>query len=763
MAPARSSRILRTILALIIVYLQTFPANAKYNGGNGTANDPYQIATAEHLILLCENPEDYDKHFILTADIDLNPSLPGCRIFDRAVIAPGTNDTRNDFQGQIHNCYCTGEVMGINRVGGFVGRNLGDIISSSYTGMVDGKYRIGGLVGNNDSGVTTCCYSTGTVSGLSTIGGLVGSNSDWSYVTDCYSTSAVSGGYNVGGLVGENMDWSRVTLCYSTGMVQGGDEVGGLVGFNGSHVTHCYSTSKVQGNDDIGGLVGSNRSRVQGSESRGDVGGENYVGGLVGYNRGDVAHCSSVSSVDGDSSIGGLIGINDDWSNVTCCYSTGTINGSNKIGGLVGANRGTTDNCYATGPTTGHGDIGGLVGHNNTGTITNCYSAGLIVGAVTTGGLVGSNSEGQTTHSFWDIQTSHRTTSAGGSGKSTDQMCTAGTFLRAGWDFVNEIENGTEDIWWILEEQDYPEFAWNFWAASPHPEDNATEVQQPLILTWVVGKYPRHHDVYFGEDEQAVANATTESKEVYRGQQPAGMTCFEPGPLKLSKTYYWRIDEVNEADPSSPWKGKVWCFTTADHILVLVVDDFERYTDNDTGDDINIWQVWIDGYHNGTGSQVSYFMPPYCEQTIVHGGHQSMPFFYDNDGKVGEGSKFERQALFYSEAMRAFELPWDWTINDADTLTLYFRGEADNDPDTLYVAVEDNTSRISVTAHPDANAILATEWQIWYVPLTDMQAAGVDLTSVLKIYIGVGDRDNPKPDGVGKIYIDDIWVTNRMP
>jgi hypothetical protein len=51
--------------------------------------------------------------------------------------------------------------------------------------------------------------------------------------------------------------------------------------------------------------------------------------------------------------------------------------------------------------------------------------------------------------SFWDIQTSDQNTSTGGEGKSTAEMQTATTFLDAGWDFVGETANGTEDIWWI--------------------------------------------------------------------------------------------------------------------------------------------------------------------------------------------------------------------------------------------------------------------------------------------------------------------------
>ena len=66
-------------------------SDIKYGGGTGEPNDPYQIATAEDLMLLGETPEDYDKHFILTADIDLDPNLPGRKIFDKAVIAPDTD------------------------------------------------------------------------------------------------------------------------------------------------------------------------------------------------------------------------------------------------------------------------------------------------------------------------------------------------------------------------------------------------------------------------------------------------------------------------------------------------------------------------------------------------------------------------------------------------------------------------------------------------------------------------------------------------
>lgn len=98
----RPSRTARMIPVLMVVCFLTLPAPAQYSGGTGEPNDPYQIATAADLIALGETPDDYDKHFILTADIDLDPNLPGGRVFDKAVIAPDTNpnDYPYEFRGE---------------------------------------------------------------------------------------------------------------------------------------------------------------------------------------------------------------------------------------------------------------------------------------------------------------------------------------------------------------------------------------------------------------------------------------------------------------------------------------------------------------------------------------------------------------------------------------------------------------------------------------------------------------------------------------
>jgi hypothetical protein len=65
-----------------------------------------------------------------------------------------------------------------------------------------------------------------------------------------------------------------------------------------------------------------------------------------------------------------------------------------------------------------------------------------------------------TSDCFWDVETSEQTTSAGGTPKTTAEMQTASTFTSAGWDFVGETANGTDDIWTICEGTNYPRFVW---------------------------------------------------------------------------------------------------------------------------------------------------------------------------------------------------------------------------------------------------------------------------------------------------------------
>jgi hypothetical protein len=416
MVDVRSSPILRTIPFLIAVCLITFPVQAKYSGGSGTAADPYQIATAADLIALGETPADYDKHFILTADIDLDPNLPGRKVFDRAVIAPDVNDTQGGFQGTSFTGVFDGKGRTISRLtikGGWALGLFGQLVDTAEVrdlGVVDVNITgsgdcVGGLAGSN-SGTVTYCHSTGVVSGVYSLGGLVGCSSGT--VTQCYATGAVSGVGVVGGLVGSND--RNVTACYSTGAVSGVGGVGGLAGYNQGAVTRCHSTGVVSGRDYVGGLVGSN-----GESDKPD--------GIV-----------------------------------TQCYSTGAVKGSGQsVGGLVGDNEGTVTQCYSTGAVSAGAFVGGLVGSNGRA-VTQCYSTGAVKGSgQSVGGLVGAADDANNVSGcFWDTQTSGQTTSAGGTGETTTQMRNMQTYLDAGWDFVGETWNGTSEIWQMAKGGGYP-------------------------------------------------------------------------------------------------------------------------------------------------------------------------------------------------------------------------------------------------------------------------------------------------------------------
>jgi hypothetical protein len=433
---------------------------------------------------------------------------------------------------------------------------------------------------------------------------------------------------------------------------------------------------------------------------------------------------------------------------VSGCYSTGAVTSHDiAVGGLLGWNYGTVADCYSISAVCGEGYAGGLVGYNG-GAVARCYSAGPVNGTTRPGGVVGYGED--VTQCLWDVEASGQPASAGGTAKDTRQMHQGRTFLDAGWDLLGEAVNGVQDLWAISEDKDYPRLVWQFWAFSPEPLDRAIDVGQVPTLSWVAPATGVEHDVYFGDDEEAVTSATLLTQGVYQGRQQPERTTFRPGVLKWGKTYYWRIDEIQPDDPRSPWKGGTWSFSTADSILLAVVDDFEDYTDDWIAGPL-LFETW---YEVG-GALVGNWDPPegpYAERKVVHGGRQSMPLTYDNTGESG-----------FSEAQRTWQTPQDWAVEGAEALTLYLRGRPANGQDPLYVVIEDDLGLSVVVNHADPDAVLAGQWRKWDIPLADLQALGLDLAVVKRMSIGVGSHSSPKPGGVGKIYIDDVRLTGPMP
>jgi len=242
--------------------------------------------------------------------------------------------------------------------------------------------------------------------------------------------------------------------------------------------------------------------------------------------------------------------------------------------------------------------------------------------------------------------------------------------------------------YWRVDENDgdnlYKGEVWSFTTegavSGPNPADGAEDVKPSVVLDWDAGAVAASHEVYFGEDADVVKNATKASLE-YKGPKALGEESYDPGKLTLNTAYYWRIDEVNDANPDSPWVGNVWSFTTGNFLVIddfeiydANIDDFEIYDANDN----QIWWSWKDGlgyvaHHNEpaypgneTGSIVGDENTlSYTEETIVHGGNQSIPILYDNN---------KQDYSNYSQAELTLTAQRDWTEQGVTELSLWFRG-----------------------------------------------------------------------------------------
>jgi hypothetical protein len=259
-------------------------------------------------------------------------------------------------------------------------------------------------------------------------------------------------------------------------------------------------------------------------------------------------------------------------------------------------------------------------------------------------------------------------------------------------------------------------------AREPQPEDGAAGVEVGATLSWRAGREAVSHAVNLSADPNALVLVDT-----------VDTTSYTPGDLELGATYFWRIDEVNEADEISVWEGNLWSFSTEEYV---VIDDMESYTDDiDAGE--AIFQTWIDGYGvDENGSTVGHLNSPFAEQTIVNNGAQSMPLFYDNSGA--------------SIAEAEIALAQDWTTSGIKSLSLYFYGDPDN-TGQLYVKVNGT----EVLYDGDAADIARTAWQPWNISLS---AVGGNMGNVTSLVIGI------KGTGVsGVLYIDDVRLYPKEP
>ena len=413
------------IVLLVFLMLQSSAAAVDFAGGTGEPNDPYQIATAEQLLAIGSDRGFLDKSFVLVADIDLDPNLPGGHVFTDSPIAPDESDG--------------------------VGGHSGD----SFEGVFDGQgYTIANLHIEGVHGYDAGLF--GRLSGL---------------VKDLHLVDVVISGSPCGAIAGSNHR-GMILRCEATGRISGSDRVGGLVGDNwDASLVECRAKVQVIGEDSVGGMVGGGpggtltRCRVQA-----DVNGERSVGGLVGScHRGLIIECQAMGTVLGVNNVGGLAGDSDEtmiWRSWSDC----DVTAEQTAGGLVGSAHWPSGlvvaDCYARGSVAGL-VVGGLAGDARHNQFLNCYAACEVVPLQIegeeslAGGLFGEVRVPRwaplTTACFWDAELSGIAESAAsdpvelGVALTTEQMRDEKVLRDAGWDFKHV---------WTICEGDYPRLQW---------------------------------------------------------------------------------------------------------------------------------------------------------------------------------------------------------------------------------------------------------------------------------------------------------------
>ncbi|MBN2588705.1 MAG: LamG domain-containing protein [Sedimentisphaerales bacterium] len=270
-------------------------------------------------------------------------------------------------------------------------------------------------------------------------------------------------------------------------------------------------------------------------------------------------------------------------------------------------------------------------------------------------------------------------------------------------------------------------------ATYPYPPDKAENVPIDAVLDWFPGNNSPKHNVYFGNDISCIyPGAHTINNPI----QPQNENSFDPNTLEMGKTYYWRIDEVNESDSNDIVTGTAWSFTTTNRLLI---DDFESYNTDDPFE--NNWIL-------EDGSYISLITNP----SYVHSCRNSMEVDY-----------------YYSKTRNTlvshtFESPQDWTAAGAKTIELFFYGYKYNDTEcNMYISLNDGNNEINFM-YNDINDIRNEQWQLWRI---DLQSMGyysenmnqIDMTHIESISFGMEiDLNKTSSYGYGTIFFDDITL-----
>jgi hypothetical protein len=256
-------------------------------------------------------------------------------------------------------------------------------------------------------------------------------------------------------------------------------------------------------------------------------------------------------------------------------------------------------------------------------------------------------------------------------------------------------------------------------AVNPSPADGATDVPVDVTCSWVEASFATSREVWLG-----TAGAMEKVDPA-----PAAAT-YGPANLELGQTCQWRVDQVG---PSGTVPGHVWTFTTADY---LDADGFELLAS-----DAEIQAEWP---HN-IGGGFQYVFLATDEQ-----GNRSMQLDVQNQYEP-----------YFTEATRTYDSPQDWSKFGVEMLSLSFIGRDDNVEHPFYLRLEDTSGQSLKVEHPFTYACQSQIWRQWDVALEEFSAAGVDLSKVAKITVGLGSGEpsaQPLDDDTDTIFIGEISV-----
>lgn len=260
-------------------------ASQSFSGGNGTAQNPYEIATANDLARVAAevnsgNPNRSlsGKHFIFTANIDLSAHRwePICYMIG----ASGRSFAGAYFDGNhktIRGLYVDESRTEDSHAGLFGVLEIALVkdltIENAYIKANGDSSCAGVLAGSStqQSGSVAPqienCHVSGTVEGTCSVGGMIGQAS-YTTIKNCTSDCDVTGGWAVGGFVGYPFI-SDIQKCVSKAVISAWNwNTGGFVGYNlGSTITNCAAlgtlnntVENVDWHSKAGGFVGTNTS-----------------------------------------------------------------------------------------------------------------------------------------------------------------------------------------------------------------------------------------------------------------------------------------------------------------------------------------------------------------------------------------------------------------------------------------------------------------------------------------------------------------------